>query len=165
MPLRIIKSGSHASGQILRDTISSIFALELFAPSRAIYLISPWITDAAFMTNDFGQFRVLLPDVEGITRLSVILNALASHGCRVHILTRPQESEDFLLRLDPSIERKVSARLHEKSLTTDHFYLRGSLNFTYMGLNRNDEHVEISTDVETLAIAQVHAKTIWASTA
>lgn len=161
MPNRTIKSSAHASGQILRDALGSLFALELFAPSQSIYLISPWITDFVLLNNSFGQFRVLLPENEGSIRLSVVLNGLVSQGTDIYVITRPYENHDFLSRLDNAIRLKLAPNLHEKTLLTDHFYLRGSLNFTYSGLNRNDEHAELSTDRDDLAQARVAAKAVW----
>lgn len=161
MPNRVIKSTAHAAGQTLSDTLGSLFALELLAPSRTIFLTSPWITDFVVLDDSFGQFRALLPEANGQVRLSAMLNALAEQGTAIHILSQPNTSRDFLQRLHPHIQCKLRQNLHEKSLLTDHFYLRGSMNFTHSGLNRNDEHVELSTEPSDLAQARVAAQALW----
>jgi hypothetical protein len=161
MPNRVIKSTAHAAGQTLSDTLRSLFALELFAPSQIIFLTSPWITDFVVLDNSFGQYRALLPDVNGQVRLSAMLNSLAEQGTTIRILNQTNTSRDFLQRLHPSIQCKARQNLHEKSLLTDHFYLRGSMNFTHSGLNRNDEHVELSTESDDLAQARVAAQALW----
>ena len=164
MPNRTIKSNAHASGQMLSYTLSSLFALELFAPSPAIYVVSPWISDFPLLDNAFGQFRALIPENEGRVRFSAVLNALQAQGTVIHVLTRPTSSQDFVFRLHPDIHRKVAPNLHEKSLLTAHFYLRGSLNLTYMGVNRNDEHVELSSDAGDIAQALVNVQLLWEAT-
>lgn len=161
MPNRVIKSTAHAAARTVNDVLRSIFALELFSPSKAIYLISPWITDFALLDNAFGQFRVLLPEENDNVRLSSFLNALVEQGSSIYVLSRPGLSNDFLMRLHPNIERKTTPSLHEKSFLTDHFYLRGSMNFTHSGLNRNDEHVEVTTELADLAQARIAAQTLW----
>ena len=161
MPNRVIQSTAHAAGQTLSDTLGSLFALELFAPSQTIFLTSPWITDFVVLDNTFGQFRALLPEVSGQVRLSAMLNALAEQGAAIRILTQTNTSRDFLQRLHPDIQCKARQNLHEKSLLTAHFYLRGSMNFTHSGLNRNDEHVELSTEPGDLAQARIAAQALW----
>jgi hypothetical protein len=161
MPNRMIRSTAHAAAHTLADVLASMFALELFAPSRAIYLISPWISDFVVLDNTFGQFRTLLPEYNDTIRLSSLLSALATQGTDIYVLTRPSASRDFIMRLHSSIQHKGLASLHEKSLLTDHFYLRGSMNFTYSGLNRNDEHVELTTEDEALAQARVNILSFW----
>lgn len=161
MPNRVIKSTAHAAGRTVSNVLCSILAVELFAPSKTIYLVSPWISDFAVVDNAFGQFRALLPEANDNVRLSSVLNALAEQGSSIYVLSRPGLSDDFSLRLHPNIQRKTKPNLHEKSFLTDHFYLRGSMNFTYSGLNRNDEHVEVTTESADLAQARIAIQTLW----
>ncbi|MNN29548.1 hypothetical protein D3C81_1431590 [compost metagenome] len=41
--------------------------------------------------------------------------------------------------------------LHEKGLIGDHFYLNGSMNFTFNGISLNEEMVQLITDHEQIA--------------
>lgn len=127
-------------------------------------MVSPWVSDFPLLDNAFGQFRALIPEYEGRVRLSTVLNALQAHGTAIYVLTRPHDSQDFVLRLHPDIHRKVAPSLHEKSLLTAHFYLRGSMNLTYMGVNRNDEHVELSSDAGDITLALVNVQLLWEAT-
>lgn len=161
MPNRIIKSTAHAAGMALYDALGALFALELFAPSEVIFLISPWISDFVVLDNAFGQFRTLLPEDTGQVRLSALLNALADQDTAIHVLTREGVSRDFMQRLSPEIRYKTRQNLHEKTLLTDHFFFRGSMNFTHSGLTRNDEHIELSTEPNDLAQAWVASRMLW----
>lgn len=164
MANRLIKSSARTSALQLADCLQSLFALELLAPSKEVYLISPWITDMPLLPNRFGQFRSLMPDL-GLTSLSLLdlLTTFSERGATIRILyrARQRETEESLARLPASIERRSSETLHEKGLVTAHFYLRGSMNFTYFGANLNDESVELTTDPEAVALALVNARRRW----
>jgi hypothetical protein len=167
MPNRIIKSNSHSNSSQLIEILSSIFALELLSPSKSVYLYSPWITDVTLINNAYGQYRSLIPESEqSKIRLSSLLNILSERSTRIFILTRPDSKNTgtFLTRLSELIHCKFNPNLHEKILVTDHFYFRGSMNFTYSGININDEHSELSTDSEYISQALVQAKRSWEST-
>lgn len=116
--------------------------------------------------NTSGQFRVLAYEI-GMKKigLSEILKILASKGTKVKIITKPNQSftEDFIRRLDNDIEIRKVETLHEKGLVTNHFYLRGSMNFTYSGVNLNDEHIEITSDPKQVALALHEADRLWDS--
>jgi hypothetical protein len=164
MPNRIVKSNSYGKSSQLIDILSSIFALELFAPSKKIYLFSPWITDVSLLNNAYGQYRSLIPESDQpIIRLSSLLNVLSGRGSNICILTRPEGKNTgiFLARLGELIQWKYNPNLHEKILITDHFYFRGSMNFTYSGINLNDEHSELSTDLSYVSQAFIEAKRSW----
>lgn len=164
MPNRLIKSSVRTSTVQLTDCLSSLFSIELMFPSPELYLISPWLSDVPLVTNRFGQFRSIMPEF-GKTQLplSDILVALADKGARVRIIHRPnhQQTTEFMQRLPNTIERRVSETLHEKGLVTRHFYLRGSMNFTYSGVNLNDESVELTTDPDKVELALAEARQRW----
>lgn len=170
MPNRTIKSTAHNQSVQLIHAMSSLFVLELLAPSKAIYLFSPWVTDVPLLDSAFGQFRPLLPENEQEkARLSTILNKLAERGSQIYVMTRPKAKRGenytdlFLSRLGDAIQRKYVPTLHEKGLVTDHFYFRGSMNFTYSGVNLNDEHSELSTEPDVIAQALINARQRWES--
>jgi hypothetical protein len=164
MPNRVIKSNVRTSSLQLADCLGSIFAAELLAPSREMMLISPWISNVVLLTNSFGQFRALMPEI-GKTELALaeLLSTLSERGTHICIIYRPNhpQTTDFLRRLPSAIERRASETLHEKGLITDHFYLRGSMNFTHSGVNLNDESVELTTDPHDVAYAMAEARKHW----
>jgi len=164
MPNRIIKSIARKSSIQLTDCLSSLLALELLSPSRIIYLFSPWISDVLLLSNRFGQFRPLVPELaENDVRLAPLLNILVERGSQIRLLCRPDQpyTEDFLRKLSADIEVKRVETLHEKGLMSEHFYLRGSMNFTFSGINLNDEHVELTTETHEVALALAEAQQRW----
>ena len=161
---RIIKSRSRSSLVLLSDCISSALSLELLYPSKEVYLISPWISDVPLLNNKQGQFRAVVPEspIDWI-RLGDLLSLLSDRGSNVFILCRSDQpqNDEFLQRLPETIKYKKTKRLHEKGLITDNFYLRGSMNFTYSGVNLNDESVELTTEKEIVAQALLEAQLSW----
>lgn len=164
MPNRMIKSTNRKSSVQLASCLSSLFALELASPSQQLYLFSPWISDMPLIDNRFGQFRALIPDWNQYRlRLSPLLNAIAERGTAVYIVCRPDReyTEAFLRKLAPSIRTRRVSTLHEKGLVSEHFYLRGSMNFTFSGININDEHIELTTEHDQVARALLEAQQRW----
>jgi hypothetical protein len=168
MPNRVIKAHARDSAMQLSDCLSSLAALELLAPSDEVYLISPWIGDVQLLDNRFGQYRALAPD-GGRRRLtlSAFLGTLAERGARVRLICRADDAptDGLLRRLPPGVEARNFDRLHEKGLVTASYYLRGSMNFTYSGINLNEESVELTTEPETVTRALLEARALWAACA
>ncbi len=164
MSNRMIKSTTRKSSVQLTDCLSSLFMLELALPSQQFYLFSPWISDVALVDNRFGQVRSVASNLEERQLpLSTLLNTMASRGTAVYIVCRPsyERTETFLRKLSEDIQIRRVKTLHEKGLVGDHFYLRGSMNFTYSGIHINDEHVELTTDSEQVARALLEARYRW----
>ncbi len=118
----------------------------------------------ALLSNTFGQFRAIIPELtEGQVRLAAILTTLSERGTKVRLMCRPNQpqTEDFLRKLSPEIEVKQLETLHEKGLISSHFYLRGSMNFTFFGVNINDEHVELTTEPDQVGLALLEAQQRW----
>jgi hypothetical protein len=95
--------------------------------------------------------------------LADLLIILAERGTTVRIMHRPDHPQTaaFLRKLPPMIERRWSEPLHEKGLIGSHCYLRGSMNFTYSGVNLNDESIELTTEPEQVALALLEADHRW----
>lgn len=164
MSNRMIKSTTRKNSLQLTDCLSSLFMLELALPSQQFYLFSPWISDVALVDNRFGQIRSLAPNLEERQLpLSALLNTMTSRGTSVYIVCRPayERTEAFLRKLSGGIQVRRVETLHEKGLIGDHFYLRGSMNFTYSGIHINDEHIELTTDSEQVALALLEAQHRW----
>lgn len=168
MPNRRITSKARGSSVQLIDCLSSLFALELLAPSPELYLISPWLSNVPLLTNHFGQFRAITTEMnKQELHLGDILTLLAEKGSRIHIICRPEhpQTEEFLRSLlgrsQSNIVYRCSETWHEKGLISVHFYLRGSMNFTYAGVNLNDESVELTTEPAEVARAIAEARVAW----
>jgi hypothetical protein len=163
MPNRRITSNARGGSVQLTDCLHSIFALELMSPSPEVYLISPLISNIPLINNRFGQFRVAMGDnEEDELHLATILSILANRGSKVRIIYYPHsQTEEFLHLLPPDIDFRGSKTLHKNGLITKHCYLRGSMNFTYSGVNLNDEEVEFTTDATDVSYALIEAQQRW----
>jgi hypothetical protein len=163
---RLIKPNSRVRSIVLEDCLSSLFALELLAPAPEYFLFSAYISDFEVMNNAFGQFRILLPEEVGKrVRLSTLLLALHERGAEVNILIRDEASNsDFYNRLAPHLPIKQAAHFHDKLFVCEHFFLHGSMNFTYTGATRSDETVEINTNPEDVNMALLQARELWKQT-
>jgi phosphatidylserine/phosphatidylglycerophosphate/cardiolipin synthase-like enzyme len=173
MRRRIHRASGSSSSQI-SDVLQTIFALELLAPSRCLWLISPWISDVAVLDNSAGGFVALEP-TWGYrhVRISELLARLASQGTAIVIATRPAEHNDhFLARVRESagalgaaekirLWRKDESDLHEKGLLTDRLYVAGSMNFTYKGIVVNEEAVTVSADPAEVAEVRLTYHRRW----
>jgi hypothetical protein len=164
MANRIIKSYSRGSSVQLTDALSSLLALEMLSPSPVLYVLSPWLSDMPLINNQFGQLRAIIADAgrENLG-LAAVLTMLAGRGTLVRVLYRSGHvpTEEFVRRLPKEVERQAVDTLHEKGLVCHHFYLRGSMNFTYSGVNINDETVEITTEPSQVALALAEAQQRW----
>jgi hypothetical protein len=164
MPNRVIKSRVPGGAMQLADSLASLFALELLSPGGRLYLISPRLGDMTVITGRFGQFRMLMPDLgRSELRLGDALNLLARRGSSVRVVYRPGDAhtDSFVARLAPEVERRPLERLDERGVVSEHFYLRGSLEFDLGGVSLGDESVEITTDPEDVSRALLDAEQLW----
>src|SRR5262245_12284319 len=137
-----------------------LFACELLAPSRCLWIVSPWITDLVVIDNRDARFSALEPAWGARPiRLMEVLTRLAAQGTVLRIAMRPVESahanRDVAQKLldlqeqvpDPD-QVVVTEReeLHTKGLLGDDFFLAGSMNFTRSGVEVWDERVVLHTD-------------------
>jgi PLD-like domain len=166
VPNRIVKSYSRSSTVELADVLASLFSLELLSPSPVLYIISPWLSDMPILDNQYGQFRAVIGDYgRESLGLAAVLTLLAERGTQVRVMTRGGhlQTDEFLRKLPLEVEQKRIATLHEKGLVSHHYYLRGSMNFTFSGVNINDESVELTTDSEDVTLALKLAEQRWES--
>ena len=138
------------------DLLQTIFAAEMLAPSRCLWLVSPWISDIPVVDNRADAFVSLEPDwARQHVRLSQMLAWLAGRGSTIHVATRNDDhNHAFLEGLesragDRQIHVHIVGELHEKGLLGDGFYLSGSMNFTHGGISTYEEivHYFIAPDV------------------
>jgi hypothetical protein len=133
------------------------------APSKKLWIVSPWISDIPVIDNRGDTFKV--PEKWGPERISLsrVLVALAVRGTRVTVVTITDKSNNaFLSALkDESRRRGVEdkvlividdeEKLHEKALTTDDFVIDGSMNFTFNGLFIRRERINFETNPKLVA--------------
>lgn len=142
---------SSSANTSLRDLISSAMACTLlrtsWEPNRPVYICSPWITDFTLFDNRYGQFEALVPSFRGQNRIQfsdVLLSIAASTQVRI-ISKETEATKQFIVNRSFGthnvIVRMADESLHEKGLLTPDFYLEGSMNLTYSGVNINREKV------------------------
>lgn len=152
-----------SQGQSIRDLLQSIFLLEIAKPSERIWLGSAWISDIPIINNRAKQCASLEPDwpADFITLFSV-LRALVKRGVEVIIITRNAPSNtDFIRKIQdlnisyPNLHLILRDEFHEKGLLGSNYELMGSMNFTFNGIQINDEHIKYTFDQETAAQRQI----------
>lgn len=162
---RLIVKSMHGSRDEVRDLLESLFAVELLAPGGEIWLVSPWITDLLLLDNRSGAYAGLEPSwpKRYLTLAELLALALKSAPhCRVRVVTRPdQHNKRFCRRLRTLVELETTGgrlgveddreTLHIKGLAGANFALKGSMNFTYNGVEVLEEAVELETDPSRVA--------------
>ena len=161
---RIIRS--HGGTLLLKDTLSSLLLLEVLIPSKEIYLISPWISNAPIIDNKNGQFIDLFPYAESqnIT-LSEIIKTLVNKGTSMRIICDLSDNNTirFIREIGnvAGVEFRDLKNNHEKGLCTENFYLHGSMNFTYRGIHINGENVRVTLKPEDIKQALLYLRNRW----
>jgi hypothetical protein len=168
---RFVSTTSRQASREIRDLVQSALTAELVYPSKKLWLISAWITDASVIDNGGGEFGQLVPAwPEREIRLSEVLGELLTRGTRVHIVTNTHSAngpfaqtmasiaetladDQFQLRLDDALTTEEEEGLHRKRLVTGQFVFWGSMNFTRSGLQRNAEDVSLQVEAAEVARA------------
>ena len=162
---QIIRSSSTSNAEI-RELLQGIFAAELLCPSKQLWLVSPWLSDIELLDNRSGAFASLDPQWGARQiRLVEILGRLLALGTEVVIATRPDaHNESFLRKLEDianaagnrsrlSIHRLPT--LHTKGVLGDDFYISGSMNITFNGVEVLEESLLFTTEAEPVANAKI----------
>ena len=149
--------------EALSDVLSTYIVSELLAPSSPLYLISAWISDIDVIDNAGGAFSALAPEwPRGPVKLSTVFERLASEGGQIFVAMNDHiHNQAFVQRLKQSqllefghrIRWATVADLHQKCLCGQSFAIRGSMNFTWNGLNAKEEQMTAtvsSVDVRKL---------------
>jgi len=154
------------------DLIQAIFSAELVSPSRCLWIVSPWVSDIPVIDNGSWSFR--FEDLgwgRQQIRLSEVLLELARRGSTTIVATRPDaHNQLFLQTLQQQcddaghasrIRVHTAESLHEKGIVGDSFYLGGSMNMTYSGIELLEEALHFTTDPEVVAQTRVRYFDRW----
>lgn len=126
----------------------------LFIRPELIWLVSPWISDFNVLDNRTGDWDFLESSWGNreIGFLEILASAV-NKGCPLRLVTQNDgKSLSFINQLQNRLLVEVdykylaSDTLHTKGLLTKHFFLRGSMNYTYSGAKLNDEVLELTND-------------------
>lgn len=135
-----------------RHTLSSLFLSMVFSP-KDIWWVSPWSTEFDLLDNRKGDWNTVEPRW-GLRyiRCSELAIKLLETGSRIRMVTRKHEGTlKFADKLrqatleNSNVFQHVikDGTLHIKGMLTDDFWLKGGMNFTYLGTNRNDEQADL----------------------
>lgn len=164
---KIFKSAV-TSQHAVREVLSMVFAQELLAPSREVFIVAPWISNIVIFDSRLGQYATLNPEwAKREIRLVEVLVAIAANGSALHIHTRPDEhNKAFRRRIieaigDAGLQDQLrwsdnDGHLHTKGVLTGHVLVDGSMNLTESGVALNDEAVTISFEPDQVATARIH---------
>ncbi len=161
---------NRGSERHLRDLLQSVLAAEILRPSAELWLVSPWVSDIPVLDNRTSAFQTLAPGWERSTiRLSQVLAHLAERGTQLHIATRDDPHnlsfetamKDAALWMPDRVHWRTSSVLHEKGLVTDTSYLSGSFNFTFSGIEINEEVAHFYTHPQKVAEAKIAFSDRW----
>lgn len=167
MPNRMIRS--HRESRILVDSLATLLSLEGIMPSKEIYIISPWISNSPIIENDYNKFLDIFPFSQGNRiYLADILCTYIFKGSKVRLIcnTDNKSTKEFInqIKRNPQGEKIEIRRLrdnHEKGMVTDNFYLHGSMNFTFSGININGENIRIVTEQPDINSALLSVRSRW----
>lgn len=166
---RVIRKSQSASATEAAELLAGIFSAELVAPSKCLWLVSPWISDVELIDNSAGGYDALGRFGKRRIRLVEILVALACRGTHVVVgTTTDAHNTRFRQRLQTTAEDMrvydkftisidPSENLHTKALTGDDYTLAGSMNITFNGIQVREELIDLRTDDSFVAQARMDA--------
>lgn len=165
-PTRHIYKSSWRCHDEVRELLQAVFVSEYVAPSRCIWLVSPWVSDIPIIDNRSGGFDSLDSSWgPRVVRLIEVLTHLVRVGGTVVIATRPvPHNAPFVEQLSAvatdlgvasNLVTVEAEDLHEKGVLGDNFYLSGSMNLTYGGVELLEETVKFDTAPEVVAQARL----------
>lgn len=161
-----------AQSRAIRDLLQSLFVLEAMHPSKTLWLLSAWITDAPILDNGARQFSAIDPEWNaGVVGLSAVIRTIVERGGRVHVVTRRHDINWPFIEQMRRLRRQypkglallVEDDFHDKGLVGDDYELAGSMNFTRKGIETNDEHLIFRTARQIVAERHLALNAHWKS--
>lgn len=156
------------NGLAIRDVLAAALLSELCHPSEEFWLVSGWVSDVRVIDNAARQFDALLGDEPPVSvTLSAYLGELTRRGTHVHVALRAVDhNKDFVDRLrracaGDALHLYYSEDLHEKMLVGWEWVLTGSMNFTWMGTQVNEERIEFLYDRVEASRQRIELRARW----
>ncbi len=169
---RTIFKSAVTSQHAVREVLTMVFAQELLAPSKEVFIVAPWISNIVIFDSQLGQYATLNPEwAKREVRLVDVLVAIVANGTALHIHTRPDDhNKTFKTRIQEALDdagladqlrwSDCNALLHTKGVWTNRVSIGGSMNLTESGVALNDEAVTVSFEPEKVAADRVHFQTL-----
>ncbi|ADB29936.1 hypothetical protein Kfla_0823 [Kribbella flavida DSM 17836] len=156
------------NGLAITDVLTAALLSEFCAPSPELWLVTGWVTDMPVLDNAHRQYDAVLgDDARSSLTLTEVLGALTRRGSHVHVAVREVDhNRRFVERLRAAAEPTAlsaysSPDLHEKMLVGWTWLMKGSMNFTWSGLQRNEESIDFELDVTAAATQRLELQTRW----
>lgn len=162
---RDINTSTPLGKRQLKEVLTSIFAGLIFSP-QDIWLVTAWLTDFDVIDNRSGDWNVLNPNWGSrmITFLDLLETAVDA-GCQLNLVVKQSDRNDSAVnRLKNYFANNdlfylcISQELHIKGLLTKSCFLKGSMNFTYFGANKNEELLTLTSDLHSMSSARIDFK-------
>lgn len=169
---------SRGGREPLRDLLVGSLTSLLLLPEdeRPAYFSSPWMSDFPLFDNQFRQYSVLFPEQpdEAQVWFTGYLERLSLKR-PVRIITVGEHKVSERFAGNPRFHRagKLEVRFapteyHEKGILAPYFYIEGSMNITFSGVNVRSEKLAFhaaddSTGIEKVARAYLEFDRFWES--
>jgi len=154
----------------IHDLIQSIFISELLQPSDLLWIHFAWVSDIEILDNASRKYAWINPAWSSRKiKLSEVLEVLLSKGGHVRLFIRRDPHNDYILRkferlkseFSNNIEWKVISGFHDKGMVGDNYFLTGTMNLTFSGIQRNTEHIYFKTDPVQISRQRIHLQREW----
>jgi len=156
------------NGLAIGDVLAAALLSELCSPSEELWLATGWVTDIAVIDNSIRQFDAVIgPESRSTLNLSDVFAILTHRHTHVHVAVREEpHNQTFVSRLQrvcasDALHLYSSADLHEKIMVGRTWVLKGSMNFTWHGTQRNEEGLDLEVDAAEAARQRLELRTRW----
>ncbi|TFV95401.1 phospholipase D-like domain-containing protein DpdK [Orlajensenia leifsoniae] len=156
------------NGVAISEVLSAVLVSELLSPSQELWLVTGWVSDIPVIANPNGEFGEIGEDLDaGAFTLSDVLASLTRKGVQVRVAVREDRHNNAFLdklkrRCAPGrLSIYSSPDLHEKVLCGEDWLLKGSMNFTWNGLNVHEESIELVVDQIEAAKSRLEFSVRW----
>lgn len=156
------------NGLAISDLLTATLLSELCRPSGELWVVTGWITDIPVLDNRHRQYDAVLgPMARSSVLLSEVLAELAHRGTHIHVAVR---EVDHNLKFVQRIENRIapeelslysSPDLHEKIMVGDDWVMKGSMNFTWNGVQVNEESIDLEVNQGTASMQRLELRTRW----
>lgn len=145
-----------------REVLGAQIAGLLIMP-ELIWLVSPWISDFVLLDNRSGDWDALEPSWGNREiGFNEVLARAVNGGCQLKLVTRSDSKNmAFISQLKNRLNNASDLKLlmlepvHTKGFLTSKFFLKGSMNYTFTGANRNDEHLILTNEKNVISEAMI----------
>jgi hypothetical protein len=156
------------NGLAIGDVLTAALLAELCAPSREFWLVTGWVTDIPVIDNSLRQVDAVIgAESRSTLSLSDVFALLTQRDTHLHVAVREDpHNQTFLDRLRRScvsdrLHLYSSSDLHEKIMIGWTWVLKGSMNFTWHGTQRNEEALDFEVDPANAALQRLEVRTRW----